>query len=172
MKQLVPQLKRVAIVGWPQHAGELLELDAAKNAAERLGLAHRYFGVATGPEVDAALEAIEQWQADAIMVFGGAVALVHAGRFAAFGVRRRIPTISAWPSFAEAGNLMSYGPSIQEAQVRLASFVDRILKGAKASEMPVEGPTKVELVINRKTAKAIGVEIPQALLLRVDRVIE
>lgn len=172
MKQLLPQMKRVAIVGWPAHAGELLELDAARSAAERLGLAQQYYGVATGAEVDAALTAIEQWRADAVLVFAGAVASVHANRFAAFAVRSRIPTVSAWPTFAEAGNLMTYGPVIQEAQARLASFVDRILKGAKAAETPVELPTKIELVVNLQTAKAIGLEIPNSLRLRADRLIE
>lgn len=172
MKQMLPQMKRVAIVGWPAHAGELLELDAAKSAAERLGLEHQYFGVATGPEVDSALETIAKWRADAILVFAGAVASVHAARIAAFAARSRIPTVSAWPQFAEAGNLMTYGPVIQEAQVRLASFVDRILKGAKAADMPVERPTKIELVINLKTAKAIDLAVPQSLRLRADRLIE
>jgi len=172
MKQMLPQMKRVAIVGWPAHAGELLELDAAKSAAERLGLEHQYFGVATASEVDAALESIAKWRADGVLVFAGAVASVHAGRFAAFSARSRIPTVSAWPQFAEAGNLMTYGPVIQEAQVRLASFVDRILKGAKAADMPVELPTKIELVINLKTAKAIDLAVPQSLRLRADRLIE
>ncbi|HEU5296813.1 MAG TPA: ABC transporter substrate-binding protein [Burkholderiaceae bacterium] len=172
IKQLMPQMKRMAIVGWPPHAGELLELERAKVAADQLSLSARYWGVATAAEVDAALMEIETWRAEAILVFGGAVAAQQAGRFAAFGTARRIPAISAWAAFADAGNLMTYGPSIQEAQVRLASFVDRILKGGKASEIPVELPTKIELVFNLKVAKAIGVDVPAALLLRADRVIE
>jgi len=172
MKQLLPRMKRVAIVGWPPHAGELLELDSANVAAESLGLTPRYWGVATAQEADAALIAIEKWRAEAILVFGGAVAAVHAGRFAAYGTTHRIPTVSAWRSFAEAGNLMTYGPVIQEAQVRLASFVDRILKGAKAAEMPVELPTKIELVFNLKTAKEIGIDVPNSLRLRADHLIE
>jgi putative ABC transport system substrate-binding protein len=96
MKQLLPRMKRVAIVGWPPHAGEPLELDAAKVAAESLGLASQYWGVVTAPEVDAALIEIEKWRAEAILVFGGAVAAGHAGRLAAYGMRHRIPTVSAW----------------------------------------------------------------------------
>jgi putative tryptophan/tyrosine transport system substrate-binding protein len=172
IKQLLPHMKRIAIVGWPAHAGELLELDAAKAAASRLGLEHQYFGVSTGPEVDAALESIGKWRADAMLAFAGAIASVHADRFAAFSARSRIPTVSAWPQFAEAGNLMTYGPVIQEAQERLASFVDRILKGANPAEIPVELPTKIELVINLKTAKAIDLVVPQSLRLRADRLIE
>lgn len=172
MKQLLPRLQRVAIVGWPLHAGESLELESAKVACESLGLLPRYWGVASAPEVDAALAEIEKWRAEAILVFGGVVAAVHAGRFAAYGASHRVPTVSAWRSFAEAGNLMIYGPVIQEAQVRLASFVDRILKGAKAAEMPVELPTQIELVLNLKTARAIGFDIPSSLRLRADRLIE
>ncbi len=172
MKQLLPRMKRVAIVGWPLHAGEPLEIEAAKVAADSLGLTSQYWGVSTVPEVDAALLEIEKWRAEAILVFGGAVAAVHAQRIAAFGTGHRIPTVSAWRSFAEAGNLMTYGPVIHEAQVRLASFVDRILKGARAAEMPVELPTQIELVLNMKAAKAIGVEVPYTLRLRADRLIE
>ena len=172
MKQLLPRLKRVAIVGWPPHAGEPLEIDAARLAADNLGLTSQYWGVATVPEVDAALMDIEKWRAESILVFGGAVAAVHAQRIATFGTGHRIATVSAWRSFAEAGNLMTYGPVIHEAQVRLASFVDRILKGAKAAETPVELPTQIELVLNMKAAKAIGVEVPYALRLRADRLIE
>jgi putative ABC transport system substrate-binding protein len=128
--------------------------------------------VDTAPEVDAALIEIEKSRAEAILVFGGAVAAVHAGRFAAYSLSHRIPTVSAWRSFAEAGNLMTYGPVIHEAQVRLASFVDRILKGAKAAEMPIELPTQIELVFNLKTARAIGIDVPNSLRLRADRLIE
>ena len=170
-KQLLPQMKRMAIVGWPSHAGESLELDSAKVAANHLGLTTRYWGVATATEVEAALTEIEAWRAEAILVFGGAVAAQQAGRFAAFGAARRIPSISAWAAFADAGNLMTYGPSIQEAQVRLASFVDRILKGTQAAEIPVELPTKIELVFNLKAAKAMGIDVPASMLVRADRVI-
>jgi putative ABC transport system substrate-binding protein len=172
LKELFPRMNRVAIVGWPPHAGELLELDAAKTAVERLGLAHQYYGVTTAEEVDAALDACEKWRADAIVVFAGAVASTYADRIAAFSARSRIPAVSAWADFAEKGNLMTYGPAIKEAQVRLAWFVDRILKGAKAAEIAVELPTKIELVINLKTAKALGLTIPPSLLSRADEVIE
>lgn len=172
MKELLPQMKRMAIVGWPLHAGEPLEMESARAAAERLGLSQRYWGTANTAEVDAALIEIEAWRAEAILVFGGAVAAQQAARFAAFGAARRIPAISAWGSFADAGNLMTYGPSIQEAQVRLASFADRILKGGRAAEMPVELPTKIELVLNLKAAKMAGIDVPTSLKLRADRVIE
>lgn len=171
-KELLPRLKRLAVVGWPPHAGELLELQAAREAAQAQGLALEYWGAHSAAEVEAALAAIAAWKADAVMVFAGIVATNHAGLFAAWSLRERVPTLSAWAPFAEAGNLMTYGPVIQQAQARLAFFVDRILKGAKASDMPVELPARIELVLNLKTARAIGMGVPMALLQRADRVIE
>ena len=172
MKEMLPRMKRLAVVGWPPHAGELLELDVARQAAQTQGLTMEYWGAHSGAEVDAALAAIDAWKPDAVMVFAGVVAASHADRFAAWSLRQRKPTVSAWASFADAGNLMTYGPVIGEAQARLAVFVDRILKGGNPSDMPVELPARIELVLNMKTARAIGIDVPQAVLLRADRVIE
>jgi len=88
-----------------------------------------------------------------------------------FTVEQRIPTISGWARIAEGGSLLSYGPNLQESYRRLAYFVDRILRGARPAEIPIEFPTTVEFVINLKTAKALGLSVPPALLLRADRVI-
>jgi putative ABC transport system substrate-binding protein len=171
MREVMPAMKRVAIVGWPPHGGELLELEAATRAAESLGLLHRYYGANDAAELDLAFEAISQWNADAILAFAGGITAAHADRFAAFAARRRIPSFSSWAVFAEAGNLMTQGPVLQECYARLASFVDRILNGAKPADLPVERPTKFELVINTKAAKALRVSIPQSVLLRADRLI-
>jgi putative tryptophan/tyrosine transport system substrate-binding protein len=172
IKEMLPRAQRLAVVGWPPHGGELLELDAARSVAQGQGLALEYWGAHSGAEVDAALAAIDAWKPDAVLVFAGVVASSHADRFAAWSLRRRVPTVSAWASFAEAGNLMSYGPVIGEAQARLAVFVDRILKGGKASDIAVELPARIEMVLNLKTSRAIGVDVPQAVLLRANRVIE
>jgi len=172
MKECLPHMKQVAIVGWPPHGGEGLELDAAKAAAARLSLQHGYYGVHNAAEVDAALEAIAQTKADAIMVFAGTVAAAHADRFAAFSLRTRIPAVSAWAAFAESGNLMSYGPVLRESFVTLAGIVDRLLNGAKAADTPVERPTRIEMVLNMKTANALGLKVPQTTLLQADRLIE
>lgn len=172
VKEMLPRMQRLAVVGWPPHAGELLELDAARQVAQRQGLTLDYWGAHTGADVDAALAAIDGWKPDAVLVFAGVVASSHADRFAAWSLRRRMPTVSAWAAFADAGNLMTYGPVIGDAQARLAHFVDRILKGAKAAEIPVELPARIELVLNVRTARTIGVELPPAVLQRADRVIE
>jgi putative ABC transport system substrate-binding protein len=172
MKELFPGMKRVASVGWPPHAGELIELQVIADAAAKLGLEHRYWGANSVDELDAAFEAIAQWKADAIHGIAGRIVVANAERFAAFAARSRIPTVSSWAVVAERGNLMTYGPVLRESFARLASFVDRVLKGAKPAEMPVERPTKFELVVNLKAAKALGIAIPQSILLRADRVIE
>lgn len=172
MKEMLPGLKRLAVVGWPPHAGELLELDAARQAARSQGLAMAYWGAHTGAEVDAALAAIDAWTPDAVLVFAGVIAASHGDRFAAWSQRRRVPTVSAWADFADVGNLMAYGPVIGEAQARLAVFVDRILKGAKAADLPVELPARIELVVNLKTARTLGVDVPVSLRQRADRIIQ
>jgi len=172
MRELLPHLRRVAIVGWPPHAGEQLELQAAQAAAERLGLAHQYLGTTTAVEVDAALDAAATWRADAVLVFAGVVANAFADRFVAFARRSGIPSVSAWSPFAEAGNLMSYGPLLAEGQRRMAAIVDRLLRGEKAADMPVEGPTRIELVLNLKAVRALGMDVPRSMLLRADRLIE
>ncbi|MCU0965018.1 MAG: ABC transporter substrate-binding protein [Burkholderiaceae bacterium] len=171
LKMLLPRMKRLALLGATSHPGDNAERLAAGEAASRLGLASEYWGAANTAELDAALESVAAWRADAVLVFAGSVAATYADRMATFSLARRIPTASAWANFAEAGNLMSYGPLIADSYYRLAAMADRVLKGADVAGMPVERPARFELVFNLKTARAIGVEVPKALLLRADRVI-
>ena len=96
----------------------------------------------------------------------------YIGRVARLALESRLPTVSGEPGFAEAGGLMTYGPSLLDSWRRAATYVDRILKGAKPADLPVEQPTKFELVINLKTAKALGLTIPQSVLVRADEIIE
>jgi putative ABC transport system substrate-binding protein len=170
VREMVPGLKRLAIIGWPPHAGELLEREAAEKIAGRLGLQHRYFGANNRPDLEKVLPEVAAWKPEAALVFAGLLTSFSA-RFAEFSRQTRTPIASSWAIFAEEGNVMSYGPVQEECYARLAYFIDRILKGAKAAELPVERPNKFELVINLKAAKAIGLAIPQSLLLRADRVI-
>ena len=106
------------------------------------------------------------------MVFPDAFTLRSRERIARFGLERRIPVVSGWARFAESGCLMTYGPNLRVVFRRVASYVDRILKGAKPGELPVELPTSVELVVNMKTAAVLGITVPQSVLARVDQVIE
>ncbi len=172
LKEAMPGLKRIAIIANPEHAGEPLELKAAQEAATKLGLSYRYFPVRSESELAQALAAIERGRDEAILAFADGFTMSFAEQIAAFSVTHKVPAVSGWALFAQRGNLMSYGPVIDECYRRLAVYVDKIYKGAKPADLPVELPTKVELVINLKTAKTLGLAIPQSLLLRADEVIQ
>ena len=172
LKEAIPGLKRIAIIANPEHAGEPFELKAAQDAAARLGLSYHYFPVRSESEVEQALAAIARERDEAILAFADGFTMSFAERIAAFSVTHKVPAVSGWALFVQRGNVMSYGPVIDECYRRLAVYVDKIFKGAKPADLPVELPTKVELVINLKTAKALGLTIPQSLLLQADQVIE
>jgi putative ABC transport system substrate-binding protein len=171
IKEMLPGAKRIALVVNPQHPGEKLELAAAKDAAARLGLTVRYFPVTSEAELDRALTDVARGRDDAILAFADGFTQQFAGRFAAFSQQQRIPAIDGWAPFAEAGNLMTYGPVIDDVYRRLAQYVDKVRKGAKPADLPIELPTKVELVINLAVAKQLGVTVPPSLLARADEVI-
>lgn len=170
--ELIPGMKRVAVIANPQHPGEGKELEAARAAAAKLGLQVRYFPARSEAELEAALADIARARDEAVIVFADGFMMGFAPRIAAFSLQHRIPTVDGWAPFARAGNLLIYGPVFEDVYRRLAVYVDKIHKGARAAELPVELPTKVELVINAKTAKALGLTVPQSLLLRADEIIQ
>ena len=170
-KELLPKAKRIALVVTPQHPGERLELAAAREAAQRLGLAVRYFPVTSEPELEAALADIERERDDAILAFADGFTLQFAGRIAQFAQKTKIPAVDGWEPFARAGNLMTYGPDIQDVYRRLAEYVDKIRKGASAGDLPVERPKAVELVVNQTAATKLGITIPPVLLTVANKVI-
>jgi putative ABC transport system substrate-binding protein len=171
LSEVAPGVKRFALVANPQHPGEQEELEVARAAAAKLGFTLRYFPVQTEAELNAALAEIARTHVEAILVLSDGFALGYADRFAAFSVQNRIPVVSGWAQFTERGNLMTYGPAFADVYRRLATYVDRIHKGARPGDLPIEQPTKLELVINLKTAKALGLTIPQSVLQRVDNAI-
>ncbi|TMH08830.1 MAG: ABC transporter substrate-binding protein [Betaproteobacteria bacterium] len=172
LKEAIPGLKRIAIIANPEHAGESLELKAAQEAAAKLGLSYHYFPVRSEREFEQALASIERGRDEAILAFADGFTMSFAERIATFSVAHKVPAVSGWALFVQRGNLMSYGPVIDECYRRLAVYVDKIYKGARPADLPVELPTKLELVINLKTAKALGLTIPQSLLLRTDEIIQ
>ena len=172
LKEALPALKRVAILARPEHPGEQGELRASQAAAKSLGLAIDYHQVRNALELDSALAALLKSRSKAIVAFPDAGMMRNSEKIAAFALKNRIPAISGWAHFAEQGNLMTYGPNLRDAFRRLATYVDKIFKGAKPADLPVELPTTVELVVNMKTAKALGIKIPNSILVRADRVIE
>jgi putative ABC transport system substrate-binding protein len=172
LKEVIPKLKQVAILANPQHAGEQSELRASQAAAKSLGLAVDYHQVRNEAEIDQALAAMLKSRSEAMDMFPDALLLRYSGKIAAFAEKNRIPAISGWAEFAERGNLMAYGPNLRDSYRQLATYVDKIVKGAKPADLPVEQPTSFELVVNLKTAKAIGITIPQSLLARANAVIQ
>jgi putative tryptophan/tyrosine transport system substrate-binding protein len=172
LKEALPSLKRVAILANPQHPGEQGELHASQSAAKELGLALEYFQLPITAKLEDILPAIAKSRSEAIVVFPDAYMMGLSERIAEFAVKHRIPATSGWAQFAEGGNLMTYGPNLRDSFRRLATYVDKILKGAKPSDLPVELPMKLEFVINLKAAKQIGLTIPPNVLARADKVIK
>ena len=172
LKETLPALRRVAIVANPEHPGEQGELRASAAAAKALGLAVDYFPARNASEIETALAAVAKTRSEAIVAFPDAIVMRNADRFVQFSFKTRVPAVSGWAQFADRGNLAAYGPNLRDVYGRIAVYVDKILKGARPAEIPVELPTSVELVLNVKTARALGVTVPQSVLLRANRVIE
>jgi len=170
--QILPAGSRVAVIADPEHPGEQTEFQRSQAAAQELRMKLSYFPVRDAQELEAAFRTIAGDGTQAIVVFPDAFTLDQRERIAEFGLRQRLPTVSGWSTYAESGFLMTYGPNLRDSYAHLASYVDKILKGARPADLPVELPTSVEFVINAKTARAIGVKLPQAMLLRADSVIE
>lgn len=172
LKEIVPAMRSIAVIGNPQHPGAPREIEAARIAAARLGLAQRYFPSQTQAELDGILADITRHRFDAILVLSDGFALNQAQRIAEFSLREKVPVVAGWATFAQRGNLMAYGPEFEDVHRRLASYVDRIRKGARPGDLPIEQPTKFELVINLKTAKDLGLAVPRSVLLQADDLIQ
>lgn len=171
MREIEPAVRRVAILANPQHPGENAEKAASIAAAERQGVATAYVPIRPDEATDAAFDRIRRERVQGVIVFQDAGMIARSTAIAEFAVRERLLAVSGWTQFARAGFVASYGPALDEGYRRLATFVDRVLKGAHAADLPVELPTRIELAVNLRTAKAIGVAIPSALRLRADEVI-
>jgi putative ABC transport system substrate-binding protein len=174
LKEAVPRVRRVAVLSNPDSPGQLLMTTHIKGAARSLGLEIQLVEARGPAQFDAAFAAMARGGAEALLVVTDPTYLLPgaAARLADLAARGRLPSMHAQRPPVEAGGLMSYGPSIVALFRRGAVFVDRILKGARPADLPVEQPTKFELVINLKTAKALGLTIPPAVLARADEVIQ
>ena len=172
LREILPSVKRIAFVGWSRHAGEPMEVKDSLAAARKLGVEAIYRPANSTADIDEAYEEFARWRADAITAFADGITLPNASRMAAHSRRLKIPTISGWAEFTLAGNLFSYGPNREEAFAHLASFVDRILKGAKPGDLPVERPAKLEFVINQQAARDLGIRIPPTVLARAHQYID
>lgn len=170
LKEVVPTLRRVAVLSHPPYHTYTLQLKEAEVAARRLGLEVESMPVRGPNDLDAAFKVVRG--ADALLQLDMPFFTTHRARVAELAARSRLPAIYGYRPMVEAGGLMSYGPDIADLHRRAATYVAKILTGAKPGDLPVEQPTKFEFVINSKTAKLLGLTIPPSLLLRADQVIE
>jgi len=175
LKQAVPRLNQVAFLWEPGYLPERAQRDLqerAEAAAKAAGVRLRFVEVRGSADLDRAFSDMVRARVDALIVWGGIMFIYERQRIAELAAKNRLPGAYTMSEFVDAGGLLSYAPNIADNFRRAAGYVDKILKGAKPADLPVEQPTKFELVVNLKTAKALGLTIPPSLLQRADRVIE
>jgi len=172
LKVVLPRMRRVGVLAWPRPGG-LGQVRAAEAAARSMGLQLHVVEVAESSRYDGALAALRREGADALLVLASSAFFAERQRIADLAITHRLPLVAPFREVAETGGLMAYGPNIVELWgQRVPVYVDRILKGARPGDLPIEQPTKYELIVNLKTAKALGLTVPQSLVLRADQVIE
>jgi putative ABC transport system substrate-binding protein len=172
LKDAIPRASRFAILANPAEPGFAIQLNEVETAARSLGIRLQHVEVRGPEELDSAFAAMARERAEALLVQGSSTFLVHRARLADLAVKNRLPTMSNFREMVEAGCLMAYGINMSDFIGRSAVFVDKILKGAKPADLAVEQPTKFELAVNLKTAKALGLTIPPSVLARADEVIQ
>jgi putative ABC transport system substrate-binding protein len=172
LKETLPKLARVTVVGDSTNPANAQALREAELAAETIGVQLQYYlEVRDAPDVEIAFRVATKAHSDAVLALTSAVLFSQRTQVASLAVKNRLPVVYGQPEYVEAGGLMSYGTSIADLYRRAATYVDKILKGTKPADLPIEQPTKFELVINLKAAKQIGLTIPPNVLARADRVI-
>lgn len=172
LKQAVPKLSRVAVLWNGANPAAGAQVSETEAAARALRVQTQSLEVRGPGDLDRTFSAMTRGRADGLIVVPDMMFLENRGRLVELAARSRLPAIYEERELAEAGGLMAYGPDYNNLFRRSAAFVDRILKGARPSDLPVEQPTKFDLFINLRTAKALGLTIPQSLLLRADQLIE
>ena len=171
LKEIVPRLARLAIIGNSRNPGNVHELKETEAVAAAFGVQIQFVDLQSPKQIDAAFQTAINGRADALFVLGNPILNPHRARVVELAVKNRLPATYARPEFVEAGGLMTHGVSYTDLHRRAAVFVDKILKGAKPADPPVEQPTKFELVVNLKAAKQIGLTIPPNVLARADKII-
>jgi putative tryptophan/tyrosine transport system substrate-binding protein len=172
LKEAVPKLARVAVLYDPATPANVLDVNVLPAVARALGLTVQSWEVRAADDFDRVFAAISKWRPDGLYVSAGPLMRTNEKQIVGFALKSRLPSVCAQRQVVDAGRLMFYGADPADSYRRVAYYVDRILKGAKPADLPVEQPTKFELIINLKTAKQIGVTIPQSLLYRADKVIK
>ena len=172
LREVIPKLSHIAVLWNPKNAFHAIENKQVEKAAAALRMKVLYLGVEVQEQIGNAFAQILKERPGALLVLADRIFLHNRALIMDFAAKHRLPGVYAYLELVEAGGLMSYGPSYADMHRRAATYVDKILKGAKPADLPVEQPTKFELVVNLKTAKALGIKIPQSVLLRADEIIE
>ncbi len=172
LRQIVPGIERVAVLWNSDYADKIREFEEIQKAGERLSIHLQALKIRQPEEIDSAINSAISSKAGALITLPDPLTNTHGSRIVALATKRRLPTMFTQRPPVDAGGLISYGPSYTDLFRRAAGYVDKIIKGSKPSDLPVEQPIKFELIINVKTAKALGLTVPQELLLRADEVIE
>jgi putative ABC transport system substrate-binding protein len=170
--EAAPTIRRVGILSNPNHAGEQSEWAATETTAKSLAVELKYYKIPNAAEIPLSLEAAARDGCDGLLTFPEAVSLYNRRTITVFALQRQLPTMFGWKVYCTDGGLLSYGPDLEVFYGRLATYVDRILRGANANDLPVELPTVLETAVNAGTARAIGLTIPVNVLARADDVIE
>ena len=172
LKEIIPRLSRLVVLGELNNPGNAQTLKETELAAVGFGVHLQVLDVRDPKAIENGFQAASKGHADAVLVLGGPVATSQRGHIAELAAKSRLPAMYPQSDYMDAGGLMFYGPSISDLFRRAATYVDKILKGAKPADLPVEQPTKFELIINLKAAKQIGLRIPPNVLVRADKVIK
>ena len=169
-KQAAPRLSRVGVVRDPSHADN--EMPVAQRAAQALKLEFQAVEIREAADIDRALAAAKQANVDGLYIVSSRQTTTNVQRIVEFANRERLPLVGGWGGWVQAGGLMSYGPNVADMVRQASTYVDKVLKGAKPGDLPIQQPTRFELLVNLKTAKALGLNIPDSFLLRAEKVIE
>lgn len=169
-REAAPRLSRVGVVRDPSHADN--ELPVAQRAAQALKLELQAVEIREPADIDRALTAAKQANVDGLYIVSSRQTTINVQGIVEFANRERLPLVGGWGGWVQAGGLMSYGPNVADMVRQAATYVDKVLKGVKPGDLPIQQPTRFELLINLKTAKALGLNIPDSFLLRAEKVIE
>jgi putative tryptophan/tyrosine transport system substrate-binding protein len=172
LRDTISGLQRVAIIANPEHPGSQIERTYSEETAKKLGLTTEFFATATEDQLASAFTAMDKNPPQAISLFADGFAIQYRQQIIDHGMKHGAAVISGWPVFARSGAVCSYGPKLSESYRRLAYYVDRVLKGSPTSELPIERPTKFETVVNLKTAKVLGLTVPDSIIASADELIE
>lgn len=172
LKELLPGMSTLAILSQKNHPGEHSEHEATRAAADALSIRLAYVPFGAGPEIDDALQRVADVGANAMLVFPDGVTMVHRAKIADFAQSHRLPSMFGWREHCDAGGFASYGGSQRATYRQLAVYADRLLRGDKPQDLPIERVTRFEFVLNLKTARSLGLTVPPNLLARADEVIE